>query len=41
MEERMLSFPLGKYATVCQAEINAILACAHQTKTREACKNLL
>jgi ribonuclease HI len=30
---RRLSFSLGKYATVFQAEIYAILACVHEIKT--------
>jgi ribonuclease HI len=30
---RRLSFSLGKYATVLQAEINAILACVYEIKT--------
>jgi ribonuclease HI len=32
-EKRRLSFSLGKYATVFQAEIYAVLACAHEIKT--------
>jgi hypothetical protein len=32
-EGRRLCFSLGKYATVFQAEIYAILACAHKIKT--------
>jgi ribonuclease HI len=30
---RRLSFPLGRYATVLQAEIYAILACVHEIKS--------
>jgi hypothetical protein len=32
---RRLSFSLGKYATVFQAEIYAILTCAHEIKLME------
>jgi ribonuclease HI len=31
---RRLSFPLGRYATVFQAEIYATLACAHEIQTQ-------
>jgi len=31
---RRLSFSLGKYATVFQAEIYAILACAHEVQSQ-------
>jgi len=31
---RRLSFSLGKYATVVQAEIYAILACAHEVQSQ-------
>jgi hypothetical protein len=31
---RRLSFSLGKYATVFQAEIYAILACAHEIQSQ-------
>jgi ribonuclease HI len=31
---RRLSFSLGKYATVFQAEIHAILACAHEIQSQ-------
>jgi ribonuclease HI len=31
--KRRFSFSLGKYATVYQAEIYAVLACAHEIKT--------
>jgi len=30
-----LSIPLGKHATVFQAEVYAILACAHEIKARD------
>jgi hypothetical protein len=32
--KRRLSFSLGKYATVFQAEICAILACAHEIQSQ-------
>ena len=31
---RRLSFPLGRYATIFQAEIYAILACAHEIQSQ-------
>jgi hypothetical protein len=34
-EGRRLSIPLGKYATVFQAEVFAILACAHDIHVME------
>jgi len=30
-----LSIPLGKHATVFQAEVYAILACVHETETQD------
>jgi len=32
---RRLSIPLGKHATVFQAEVYAILACAHETEAQD------
>jgi ribonuclease HI len=32
---RRLSIPLGKYATVFQAEVYAILACAHEIEAQD------
>jgi len=32
---RRLSIPLGKHATVCQAEVYAILACAYETEAQD------
>jgi ribonuclease HI len=32
---RRLSIPLGKYATVFQAEVCAILACVHEIETQD------
>jgi len=32
---RRLSIPLGKYATVFQAEVYAILACAHEVEAQD------
>jgi hypothetical protein len=42
--KRRLSFSLGRYTTVFQAEIYAILACVHDTiseQTREICQYML
>jgi hypothetical protein len=33
--DRRLSISLGKYATAFQAEVYAILACAHETGTQD------
>jgi len=33
--KRRLSIPLGKHATVFQAEVYAILACVHETETQD------
>jgi len=33
--DRSLSISLGKHATVFQAEVYAILACAHETETKD------
>jgi hypothetical protein len=32
--DRRLSISLGKHATVCQADVYAILACVHETETQ-------
>jgi hypothetical protein len=32
---RRISIPLGKHATVFQAEVYAILACVHETETQD------
>jgi hypothetical protein len=32
---KRLSIPLGKHATVSQAEVYAILACVHETETQD------
>ena len=38
---RRLSIPLGKHATVFQAEVYAILACVHETETQDQPEKLV